>query len=72
MGKKVLKTASFGLIGKKKRSAAPTEPTGPVITPLSPEEMKKRMPMDRRRVTAQMVGTILSSKLGAYRQGLGG
>jgi hypothetical protein len=67
MAKKILKVASLGLIGGKKKSA-PAEKTGPVVTPLAADSSlnpnrKRRSPLLTGRDSV-ISPTILSDRLG--------
>jgi len=73
MSKKILKTASFGLIGGKKKAAEPAAAADttsaawkPVIAPLSAEETRKRRLMRKPTFGAStsIMGSVTSNTLG--------
>lgn len=71
MSKKILKTASFGLIGGKKKAAETPADTAsaawkPVIAPLSAEETRKRRLARKPTFGAStsIMGSVTSNTLG--------
>lgn len=75
MSKKILKKATFGLVGGKKKAAAPTDSSTsqpePIIGELSPEEVRRRKLLRRPGQAANITSTILGAP-GALSGTLGG